>query len=83
MINRRAAMNNQLRNKVSPKALLNSKWTHLQVQNKEKHFIVTVVEFDEHQNLVKCVVEAVMTNNEYEIDWRELKSGEQWRMGWK
>ncbi|WGV98351.1 TIGR02450 family Trp-rich protein [Vibrio sp. YMD68] len=70
-------------NKISPKTLLNSKWTHLQVSNKEKHFMVTMVEFDENQSVIKCVIEAVMNNNEYEIDWRELKSNNEWRMGWK
>lgn len=70
-------------NKISPKALLHSKWTHLNVTNKEKHFIVTVVKFDENQAVIECVIEAVFTKNEYAIDWRQLKLTDKWRIGWK
>lgn len=70
-------------NKISPKALLHSKWTHLQVSNKEKHFMVNLVKFDENQNVIECIIEAVFTKNEYSIDWRELKSADKWCIGWK
>ena len=70
-------------NMISPKTLLNSKWTRQKVCNKEKHFVITSVEFDEDRNVIKCVIEAVMNHNEYEIDWRQLKDPENWRMGWK
>lgn len=69
-------------NNVSPKALLHSKWTKVNVTNKEKHFIITVVNFDEDKTVVKCQIEAVMTKNEYIINWRELKDNKTWRMGW-
>lgn len=69
-------------NKVSPKALLQSKWTKTKVTNKEKHFVITDVEFDEDQRVVECVIEAVMNNHQYSIDWRDLKNKEEWRMGW-
>lgn len=70
-------------NKVSPKALIHSKWTKVDVRNKEKHFIVTLVKFDEQQKVIECMIEAVMTNNEYPIDWRELKMSDKWRIGWQ
>jgi tryptophan-rich hypothetical protein len=70
-------------NKVNHKALINSKWTKVNVVNKEKHFIITKVEFDDEQKVTDCIIEAVMTHNEYTLDWRELKIGEKWRMGWK
>jgi tryptophan-rich hypothetical protein len=70
-------------NKVNPKALINSKWTKVDVVNKEKHFIITKVEFDDEQKVTDCIIEAVMTHNEYALDWRELKIGGKWRMGWK
>ena len=69
-------------NKVSPKALLHSKWTKTNVINKEKHFVITSVEFDEDQRVMECVIEAVMNKRQYSIDWRELKSKEEWQMGW-
>jgi len=70
-------------NKVSPKALLNSKWTKVKVENKEKHFIITKVEFDEDKKVVLCVIEAVMSRNEYEINWRDLKDSQCWKTGWQ
>lgn len=70
-------------NNISPKSLINSKWTKVDVTNKEKHFIITVVKFDEEQKVVSCLIEAVMTKNEYAIDWRELKDNNNWRIGWQ
>ena len=70
-------------NPINPKSLLHSKWTKVNVRQKEKHFIITSVEFDELRNVVGCVIEAVMTHNEYEINWRDLKLSDQWRFGWQ
>ncbi|TMM43954.1 TIGR02450 family Trp-rich protein [Colwellia ponticola] len=70
-------------NKISPKALLHSKWSKVAVTNKEKHFIITVVTFDEQQKVIECVIQAVMTKNEYTIDWRELKDSDKWKIGWQ
>lgn len=70
-------------NKISPKSLKLSKWTRCQVINKQKHFIVVDVEFDENQTVILCVVEAVMDKQQYEIDWRELKDPKQWKIGWQ
>lgn len=70
-------------NRINPKALIQSKWTKVDVRNKEKHFIITLVKFDEQQNVIECVIEAVMTKNEYSIDWRELKLCDKWQLGWQ
>jgi tryptophan-rich hypothetical protein len=70
-------------NKISPKSLVNSKWTKVNVTNKEKHFIITEVEFDDDQKVDSCLIEAVMTKNQYAIDWRELKDIENWKIGWQ
>jgi tryptophan-rich hypothetical protein len=70
-------------NKVNPKALIHSKWTKVDVLNKEKHFVIIQVDFDEEQKVTRCIIEAVMTHNEYKIDWRDLKISEAWRIGWK
>ncbi|NRD72667.1 TIGR02450 family Trp-rich protein [Shewanella sp. VB17] len=70
-------------NKVNQKALLNSKWTKSIVINKEKHFIIVNIELDETQKVSLCVIEAVMTHQEYEIDWRSLKDPKQWKVGWQ
>lgn len=70
-------------NKVSPKALLNSKWTKVKVVNKEKHFIITKVTIDEEQRIVECIIEAVISNAEYSINWRDLKDSLLWKIGWQ
>jgi tryptophan-rich hypothetical protein len=70
-------------NRINPKTLLNSKWTKVDVANKEKHFLITKVEFDEDKKVTDCIIEAVMTHIEYSIDWHDLKISEKWRMGWK
>ena len=70
-------------NRVHPKKLLQSKWTAAEPVNKEKHFIISEMEFDEEGNVVKCVIEAVMTKREREVDWHDLKDSQKWRQGWK
>jgi tryptophan-rich hypothetical protein len=70
-------------NRISPKALLNSKWTKINIMNKEKHFLVTTVKFDEEQRVVQCIIEAVISRNEYDINWRELQESDKWKVGWK
>ena len=70
-------------NKINPKKLLNSKWTAVTPVKKEKHFLVTEVEFDEQGDVVHCLIEAVMTNRSAPIIWQELKNNETWLQGWK
>lgn len=68
---------------INPKKLLHSKWTAVRPVNKEKHFMVTELKFDEEGNVVHCVLEAVISNREAAIDWRELKDSAHWRQGWQ
>ena len=70
-------------NPINPKKLLHSKWTAVQPVNKEKHFMVTEVEFDEEGEVVDCVIEAVMSKRTESIDWTVLKNTDNWRQGWK
>lgn len=70
-------------NAINPKKLLHSKWTAVQPVNKEKHFMVTEVEFDEEGAVVDCVIEAVMSKRTESIDWTVLKNTDNWRQGWK
>lgn len=50
--------------------------------NKEKHFLVTEVEFNEEGEVIHCLLEAVLTNRSEPIDWTELKDENNWRQGW-
>jgi tryptophan-rich hypothetical protein len=69
-------------NKINPKKLLNSKWTAVKPKNKEKHFIVSDIEFDE-EIVMSCQLQAIMTKNSRDIDWIDLKDNNQWIQGWK
>lgn len=68
--------------KVNPKKLLNSKWTAAKVENKEKHFLVVEVEYDEYAKVLLCVIEAVMTKRQRPVQWRDLNDENQWAAGW-
>ncbi|MDY0208526.1 MAG: TIGR02450 family Trp-rich protein [Pseudomonas sp.] len=68
---------------INPKKLLHSKWTAVSPVNKEKHFLLTELKFDEAGNVIHCLLEAVISNREASIDWRELKNTAHWRQGWK
>jgi len=70
-------------NRINPKVLLHSKWTKVKVSHREKHFMITSIRFDENQNVIECIIEAVITKKEYKINWRDLKLSEQWRIGWQ
>ncbi len=69
-------------NKANYKKLLNSKWTAVNPNNKEKHFLIVKVQKDEDENVIECIIEAVMTKNSYSICWRDLNNSEQWLSGW-
>jgi tryptophan-rich hypothetical protein len=69
-------------NTLNPKKLLNSKWTAVTPRNKEKHFLVTEVEYDEDGVIIHCLIEAVMTRRPGKIDWRSLGDDDRWINGW-
>lgn len=70
-------------NTVSPKKLLNSKWTATQPVNKEKHFLITEVEFNEEGAVIHCLMEAVITRRSFPIQWRDLRDSNKWINGWR
>jgi|TARA_B100000780_G_scaffold262063_1_gene214914 tryptophan-rich hypothetical protein len=70
-------------NNINVKKLINSKWTATNPINKEKHFLITELEFDENNNVTHCLIEAVISHRTQQIDWIELKESEHWLQGWK
>lgn len=70
-------------NKLSPKKLLNSKWTALMPINKEKHFMIVDVEVDEDQAVSACTLQAIISKRDINISWRDLKDDGKWLQGWK
>lgn len=69
--------------RINPEKLLNSKWTRKSPQGKEKHFMVTELIRDHDERVIACVLQAVMTRHEIDLDWRALKDSDIWLMGWK
>lgn len=70
-------------NPINPRKLMNSKWTAVKPARKEKHFIVTEVEFDDDGAVTACMIESVMSKRIVPIHWQELKNQDQWIQGWK
>ena len=70
-------------NQINPKKLLLSKWTAINPEKKELHFIVSKLLKNEDDDVIACRLEAVINKNNYEIDWQLLKNDENWLMGWK
>lgn len=67
---------------LSPKKLLNSKWTAVKPLNKEKHFLITDVEYDEDGVVIHCELEAILSKRSTAIAWQDLKDSGQWLQGW-
>ncbi len=70
-------------NQINPAKLANSKWTAVKPMNREKHFLVTEVAYEEDGSVTSCTLEAVLSKREYAIDWPELKNADNWLQGWK
>lgn len=70
-------------NRINPAKLRLSKWTAIKPKNKEKHFLVSDIEFEEDGSVLSCTLEAVISKKEYLIDWKELMSDDKWIQGWK
>ena len=68
---------------INPSKLLHSKWTAVNPENKEKHFIVTRLIRNDLDEVHLCEIEAVINKKIYIIDWKELKQSNSWRQGWK
>ena len=70
-------------NPVNPKKLMLSKWTATQPTNKEKHFLVIKLIEPEDKSPIEIVeLQAVYSNNIYQIAWRDLANSEKWKIGW-
>ena len=70
-------------NRINPDKLLMSKWAATQPRQRERHFLVTRLIRTEDETIVGYELEAVINNNTYEVDWRELQDSALWVMGWK
>lgn len=71
------------KHRINPHKLLLSKWTAVQPQNREKHFLVTELFCDEDGTVLQIELQAVLNQRCQRMDWRVLENPEQWCMGWK
>ena len=71
-------------NALSPRKLLNTKWTAAAPIRREKHFLVTRLVPPEPPDapLVHVEIEAVHSKRTRIIAWRELRDATTWRQGW-
>jgi tryptophan-rich hypothetical protein len=73
-----------MKNRYQPKKLLHSKWTAKNPKNKELHFMVVKLNWDEAgEQLIDCDLEAVMTKKIYKIKPIEFVDSQIWLQGWK
>ena len=70
-------------NRINPKKLVLSKWTAVKPVRKEKHFLVTEVDYDEAGAVISCTIEAILSKRPTVIQWRDLQDSERWLQGWK
>ncbi len=72
------------KNRISPKKLMLSKWTAVNPQHRERHFVVTrVIEPEPPAVRIEQVeLEAVHSRRVQTVDWRELTDTAVWRQGW-
>jgi tryptophan-rich hypothetical protein len=71
-------------NRLNSKKLLLSKWTAVDPQNKEKHFIVSklLLPDDPAVPLELIELEAIFSKRVFMLPWRALKDSSKWRQGW-
>jgi len=71
-------------NQINPKKLRLSKWTAVNPQEKEKHFLVTkVIDPEQPRHLIESVVmEAALTRRSFTMNWTELIDATKWVQGW-
>jgi tryptophan-rich hypothetical protein len=72
------------RRQLNPEKLRLSKWTAVNPQEKEKHFLVTkVIDPEQPKHMIESVVmEAVLTKRSFTMRWEELTDATKWVQGW-
>ncbi|WP_205125654.1 TIGR02450 family Trp-rich protein [Pseudomethylobacillus aquaticus] len=70
--------------RLNPQKLLNSKWSKVAAEHKEKHFMVVklLLAEDESRRVEQVVLEAVLTRRQWTMPWQKLLDETQWKQGW-
>lgn len=77
-------MDNPLPVRLNPRKLHLSKWTAVQPENKEMHFLVTRVLLpdDPAAPIIEVELEAVYSHRRFVLPWKLLTDTAVWRQGW-
>ena len=69
---------------ISPKKLLNSKWTAVVPTNKEKHFMVVKLILPDAagEPIEMVVLQAIHSKRDQLLPWQQLNDATIWRQGW-
>ena len=69
---------------ISPKKLLNSKWTAVVPTNKEKHFMVVKLILPEAAGkpIEMVMLQAIHSKRDQLLPWQQLNDATIWRQGW-
>lgn len=80
------------RTRLSPKKLLQSKWTAVQPREREKHFVVIRLLGPDDGPVpatwpvatadLRVLLQAVYSKRTWTLPWRELADAGKWRQGW-
>jgi tryptophan-rich hypothetical protein len=71
------------RNPVNRKKIAGSKWTRVQPEDRQKHFVVLGWALGDDGKPTDAVeIEAILTGAVSIIHWRELEDRSRWRIGW-
>jgi len=72
-------------NKINSKKLPSSQWTAVKPVlvsgAKEKHYLITEVEFGEEGDVIFCEIEAVISHRKISIQWQQLTDDSCWLFG--
>jgi len=66
-----------------PKRLVGSKWTAVEVVDRERHWVVVALEPRRTGGERRVTLEAVLTGSRRARPWRELRDRAVWRPGWR
>ena len=55
----------------------------MQPVDKELHFVISEVEYDDEGGVLTCSIEAVMSKRQSPIQWQDLKDATRWAQGWQ
>lgn len=69
-------------NRFSRAKLIGTKWTHLQAQGREKHYMVHKWDPEREEVRDTVIIEAVLTRRTQSLAISDLRDQNHWRMGW-